>query len=151
MINYSESITLSMQFIIYQLDYQVIVQIPAKRAKLINTYGIPNIRGNQKYPARFKSSFQMPDCTEVIDNYAVKPSNARNCCIQTGNDDGMRITADQAIDCYPAGVEVNHSGEICVDGEYKCFAFVRLGLQKRMFESNVRCISFKTRQERCKR
>lgn len=49
----------------------------------------------------------MPDCVDVIKDYKVRPTSARNCCIQTNTDDTKQMSGDTAINCYPAGIEVN--------------------------------------------
>lgn len=73
----------------------------------MNTYGIPFIKGNRKYPTQFNGSFQMPDCVNVINNNMVKPTNVRNCCIQTTDNDADKlITGEEAVNCYPSGIEV---------------------------------------------
>lgn len=83
------------------------INIPTKNGKMFNSYGIPIVRGNLKYPTKYEANFQILNCKDVAERYRCKPSAARNCCMQCSESDieETEVSADATRTC-PAGIEV---------------------------------------------
>lgn len=82
------------------------VQLPDCRAKVLNTTGIPKIKGNLKYPSYYKANFQIPGCDNTVDCYQVKPSKSKNCCFDCHNDRHESYGNKELTQNYSPDVEV---------------------------------------------
>lgn len=107
---------------------QLLVEIPDKRSKYLNGCGIPNIRGNLKYPAKFGTNLQILPCSDAVEPIPYKMSKPDKCCAPCrGLENNTNIPAD--FFC-PAGLEVCEKFRNFF--QFLIELVVLTGLQKRM-------------------
>lgn len=82
----------------------MVVCMPTKNGKYVNSCGIPIIRGNLKYPPRFETSYKLPQCTEVNNNYRPVISKPKNLCIKCEDNKESDQFGNSAM--CPDGIEV---------------------------------------------
>lgn len=89
------------------LVLKLIIEIPNKGAAYTNSFGIPMIKGNLKYPAQYNANFQFPSCqvpstsiTSADDGQILRQSEAKNCCMPNSQKE------TELENICPAGVEV---------------------------------------------
>lgn len=85
------------------------VEFPNKRSKYVNTCGLPAIRGNLKYPAKFGASLQILPCYNEVDVVPYTMSKPDKCCTPCKGLDRNKINVAKDLFC-PAGLEVSVPG-----------------------------------------
>lgn len=78
---------------------------PSPNHQYTNSLGLPEIRGNRKYPACYTTSFQLSPCDSSREN-PIALSAPQNCCMPAVRLPKLIVDDDGGVAFRPEGIEV---------------------------------------------